>query len=72
MVKLQPPPLKTRAYVETLVEPGHWIVTFMMNGTQVVLLQKVVSKDGETVTVTTSSVGMDGKPSEQIVVYDKQ
>ena len=72
MVKLQPPPPKTISYVETLVEPGNWIVTFMMNGTQVVLLQKVVSKDGKTCTATTSTVGTDGKRSESLAVYDKQ
>jgi len=72
MVKLQPPPPQIMSYVETLVKPGEWYATFMMNGVQILLIHKVLSKDGRTIRSTITGVGLDGKPYDQILVADKQ
>jgi hypothetical protein len=72
IVKIQPPTPDMFSYVETLVKPGEWYVTFMMNGVQIQLMHKVVSKDGKTGRVTTTGVGLDGKPYETVAVSDRQ
>ncbi len=72
MVKLQPPSPKFMSYVETIVKPGEWYATFMMNGVQIQLIHKVVSKDGKTVHATITGIGLDGKPYEEILVGERQ
>ena len=56
MVKLQPPSPKFMSYVETIVKPGEWDATFMMNGLQIQLIHKVVSKDGKTAQVVMQGI----------------
>jgi hypothetical protein len=60
------------AIVETFVAPGEWYATFLRDGIQRFVIHKVVSKDGKTLTQTTTGVAPDGKFFEQIEVYDKQ
>jgi hypothetical protein len=72
MVKLQPPEPKFMSYVETIVKPGEWYATFMMNGVQIQLIHKVISEDGKTARATITGVGLDGKPVEEILVFEKQ
>ena len=72
MVKLQPPSPEFMSYVETIVKPGEWYATFMMNGIQIQLIHKVVSKDGKTAHATITGIGLDGKPYEEILVGERQ
>jgi hypothetical protein len=72
MVKIQPPAPKFMSYIETLVKPGEWYATFMMNGVQIQLIHKVVSKDGKTAHATITGIGLDGKPYEEILVGERQ
>ena len=68
----KPPVGQGLLYIETLIEPGHWIATILMNGKQVAIYHKVIDKDGKTMRQTFKGVDPDGKPFEQIQVYDKQ
>ena len=72
MVKLQPPSPKFMSYVETIVKPGEWYATFMMNGVQIQLIHKVIGEDGKTARATITGVGLDRKPYEEILVGERQ
>ena len=61
-----------RSEVETLIGPGNWMVTWMQNGKQVLLRNKLVSKDGKKMVQILKGVNAEGKLFEAIVVYDKQ
>ena len=68
-----PEPLpEGRAYVVTLVEPGHWYVTIVRNGKQVGLYHKTISTDGKTMGQTFKGLDDQGKPFEVVMVFDKQ
>ena len=60
------------AIIETFVDPGEWYVTFLRDGKQLSAVHKVVSKDGKTLTQTTTGLAPDETFFEQIEVYDKQ
>jgi hypothetical protein len=72
VAKRQPPLSKERSYVETLIEPGHWYVTVMENGKQIGTIHKTISKDRKTMRQTLKGVDPNGKPFEQIQVFDRQ
>lgn len=61
-----------RSYVETLLEPGNWYVTVLQDGKQIATMHKFISKDGKTMTQTSTDVDKDDKPSEILRVYEKQ
>ena len=58
--------------VETLLEPGDWYVTFLMNGKQSMVMHKVISPDGQTMRQTIRGLDPQGKPVEQIQVLHRQ
>ena len=58
--------------VEALLAPGEWLVITMRDGRQVGTRRKVISKDGKTMRQTVTSFAPDGKPIEQVEVYDRQ
>src|SRR5262245_20055504 len=62
------------SYVETLIGPGEWLVTAMLqDGTQVGTLRKIISKDGKTMRQIIKGVDpQSGKPFEQVFVFDRQ
>ena len=62
---------KEDIWVQTLIAPGHWCVTFLENGKQVGLIHKVISKDGKTMTQLHKGVDQ-GKPYEMVWVFDRQ
>jgi len=43
---------KGETYVETLLGPGEWFVTYMRNGKQYLTMHKVISRDGQTMRQT--------------------
>jgi hypothetical protein len=59
-------------YVETLVGPGDWYVTALQNGKQFGVRHKTLSKDGKTKRETISGTDAEGRPFEQIEVFDRQ
>jgi hypothetical protein len=59
-------------YVETVAEPGNWYVTILQKGKQVRLIHKIFSKDGKTMTQTLTGADAQGKPFEQVQVFDRQ
>jgi hypothetical protein len=69
---LQPSVPETISYVATLIEPGNWYITFMMNGIQIRLLHRIVRKDGKTMRTTITGIDANGKPFEAIYVADRQ
>jgi len=54
--------------VETLLGPGDWLVTQMMNGKQLSTIHKVISQDGKTMIQTVKSFF----PGEQIQVFHRR
>ena len=72
-VKLQQSPLpEGMTIVSTRIDPNNFYATYMLNGKQVFVGQGVISKNGKTLTVTSKGTDVQGKPFEQIQVFDKQ
>ena len=60
------------AYVETFLGPGDWYVTALQNSKQFGVRRKIVSKNGKTMRQTLAGADPEGKPFEQVEVYDRQ
>jgi hypothetical protein len=60
------------SYVEAFLSPGEWLVIALQDGRQVGSRHKLVSKDGKTMKQTVTGVAPDGKPIEQIEVYERR
>jgi hypothetical protein len=60
------------SYVNTLIEPGNWFLTVMVNGRQVGVIHKTFSKDGNIMIQKLKGVGAKGKYSEGESLFDKQ
>ena len=58
--------------IETLIAPGEWYATFLKNDRQFMVVHKVVGIDGKTMSLSSRGTDDQGKPFEQIVVYDRQ
>jgi len=58
--------------VETLIAPGEWYLTFIKDGKQVIAVHKVISEDGSIMNLISKGTDTQGKPFEQIVVYERQ
>ena len=55
--------------VDTLLGPGDWLVTQLVNGKQFSTIHKVISQDGKTMTQTIKLVF---QPGEQIQVFHRR
>ena len=60
------------SYVQTLIAPGDWYVSVLLNGTQVSVIHKVFSKDGKTMFQTSTGSDPQGEPYEDLRVFDRQ
>jgi hypothetical protein len=60
------------SYVQTLIEPGHWYVTALMNGIQMGVRSKSFSQDGKVMNQMVKGFDLEGNLIEQIEVFDKQ
>jgi hypothetical protein len=58
--------------VETLLEPGDWYVTFLMDGKQVMTMHKVISLDRQTMRQTIKGLDPQGRSVQQIQVLRRQ
>jgi hypothetical protein len=58
--------------VQQKIDEHHRRTIFKRNGTEVGKLESAISPDGKTTTNTISGVGNDGKPFEEVRVWDKQ
>lgn len=58
--------------VETLLEPGDWYVTFLMDGKQFMTMHKVVSRDKKVMRQTLKGNDPQGRYVEQIQVLHRQ
>jgi len=58
--------------VETLLNPGEWYVTFLMDGKQVMTMHKVISRDKKIMRQTLKGVDPQGRYVEQIQVLYRQ
>jgi len=56
----------------TVLEPGNSYTTSMRDGKQFQVGHAVISKDGKALTVTYKGTDPQGKPFEQVIVFDKQ
>ena len=63
---------KGETLVETLLGPGEWLVTYMRNGTQYLMMHKVISQDGNTMRQTIKGLDPQGRPAEQDQVLRRQ
>ncbi len=59
-------------YVEGFVEPGHWYASITLNGKQVALYHKIISRDGMTMRQTYTGTNDEGRPLKIIKVLEKQ
>jgi hypothetical protein len=58
--------------VVTRIDQNNSYLTFMLNGKQILVCQSVISKDGKKTTNTYKGLDPQGKPFEQVAVFDKQ
>jgi hypothetical protein len=58
--------------VETLLAPGDWYVTFLMDGKQTMTMHKVISRDKKVMRQTLKGVDPQGRYVEQIQVLYRQ
>jgi hypothetical protein len=63
---------KGKSAVETLLDPGVWLVTVLENGKQWSTMRKVISPDGRTMTQTAKFVDAQGRTLIQIQVLRRQ
>ena len=63
---------KGKSAIETMLDPGDWLVTFLENGKQWSTMRKVISPDGRTMTQTAKFVDPDGRTLTQIQVLRRQ
>jgi hypothetical protein len=63
---------KGETIVETLLGPGDWYVTYLMNGKQFLVMHKVISQDGQTMHQTIKGTDLQGRTGEQIQVLHRQ
>jgi len=71
--RISPSPLpEGTSYIELLIDPGHWYITILQNGKQNTIMYKVISKDGKTMRITIRGMDAQGKPIEQLQVFEKQ
>ncbi len=54
------------------LDPGEWYDTDLQNGKQVQVRYVVVSKDGKMMRQTAKGMDAQGKPYEEIIIYDRQ
>lgn len=66
------PPAPGVTVVVTEVAPGSFYETFLKDGKQVRLNHIVVGKDGKTIRETVKGISDDGKPLDELLVWDKQ
>ena len=59
-------------YVGIFPEPNHLIISITKNGRQVAMYNKIISKDGNTLTQTLTVIEKDGKPMNVKKVFEKQ
>jgi hypothetical protein len=60
------------SYVNTLIEPGNWYLSVMMNGGQVGIIHKTFNKDGKVMRQTLKGVDAQGKYVEGESLFDRQ
>jgi hypothetical protein len=60
------------SYVQVLIEPGNWYVTTLHDGIQVGIRHKTFSKNGKIMIQTHKGINRQGKPFEDVEVYDRQ
>lgn len=63
---------KGSSVVETLLGPGDWLATFMMNGKQRGTIHKVISPDGKTMTQTGKLIDPQGRTQTENLVFHRQ
>jgi len=62
---------KNISWIETLIA-GEWYVTLLQDGKQAYTRHKIVSTDGKTLRQSFRSNDAQGKPYENILVFDRQ
>ena len=71
--RLAPDPLpKEISYVPLLIEPGHWYVSVIINGRQSVVMHKTISKDGRILQMSVKGTDTQGKPLDDLYVFERQ
>lgn len=58
--------------IETLLKPGEWYVTFLMNGKQITTLHKSISADRKTMRQTVRGLDPQGRTIQQVQVLRRQ
>ena len=63
---------KGSSVVETLLGPGDWLATFMVNGKQTATIHKVISPDGKTMTQAGKLIDPQGRSQTENLVFHRQ
>ena len=61
-----------QSWIETLISPGTWLVTYLMDGVQIRTMEKIVSSDGNTLYQTRRGFNSEGQAWEAVTVLDRQ
>jgi hypothetical protein len=61
-----------RTIIEALISSGEWYAIFLQDGKQYQTIRKMIANDGKTMTQVIRGVDTQGKPFEQLNVYDRQ
>jgi hypothetical protein len=56
----------------TVIDPGDWCITVLQNDRQITTYHVVVGKDGKTAREVMKANDAQGKPYEQIQIYERQ
>jgi len=72
VTKSQSAPPEGQMSVVTVMGPGNRYLTTLQNGKQLSVLHIEASKDGKTLIHTTKGTNAQGKPTDQLLVWDKQ
>jgi hypothetical protein len=71
--RILPEPLPDeRSYVYTKLKTGEWVVTVMDNNIQILVIHKIVSKDGKIMKEIRLYDDPQGNTAEFVTFYDKQ
>jgi hypothetical protein len=59
-------------WIETLIKSGNWYETIIAGGKQIAVRHKVISDDGKMMRQILRGVDSEGKPFEELEVYNRQ
>ena len=60
------------SFVQTRISQDEWLVTYLLDGKQVITRHKKISKDGKTIRHSIKGLDNDGQPFEALLILERQ